>query len=202
MADFTQAAVTDTIPHQLISHANSVYGTPIAETDGNLWAQIHMHHAFIQATVNTDPASFYVQTTVETTDESWLTVAQFTVFDGTPVTEPVQETLVSIGETDITVASTTGLAANDLIYIQDVGTEADSEWHQLDRIVANTTIHLVDGVVSAFDSSDLIWSDAEHFSMQLDLSGIARWRVIYKNEGGTAADTAIWVRHIVVTDIV
>ena len=54
-------------------------------------------------------------------------------------------------------------------------------------------------VVVAKDTSDNIYSQAETFTMRLDLSGVARWRVIYLNEGGTSVDSAIWVRHIEVS---
>jgi hypothetical protein len=200
MADFTQAAVADAIAHQHVTHANSVYGSAKTPTAGALWAEIHMLHGFIQDTANTNPGSFYVQTTLLTTDEAWLTVAQFTTFNGTPVTEALTATEPS-SETVLAVASTTGFAANDYIYVQDAGTATDSEWHQLDIISAPSSVTLTEGLVVGKDASDFIFSNAEQFRMQLDLSGVARWRVIYKHEGATGADTAIWAHYIEVTDI-
>ncbi|KKN26050.1 hypothetical protein LCGC14_0878560 [marine sediment metagenome] len=199
MSDFTQAAVADAIAHQEITHPNSVYGSSLTPTAGALWAIVHMHHGFIEAAANTNPGSFYVQTNLEATGENWTTVAQFTVTNATPVIENMTAT-EPIGETVMAVASTTGFAANDYVYIQDVGTAADSEWHQVDIIVGNTSIDLTEGLVVAKDTSDNIFSDAENFAMKLDLSGVARWRVIYKAEGGTGANVAIWVRFIEVTD--
>jgi len=200
MADFTQAGVTDAIAHTHVTHPNSVYGSPITPTGGALWAQVHMHHGFFEAGANTNPASFYVQTALGTTGEEWTTVAQFTVTDATVVDE-VMTGAESAGEVLLAVAATAGFAANDYVYITDVTADTDDEWHQVDIIDANTSIDLTEGLVNTKASGDTIFSDAEHFSMQLDLSGVARWRVIYKNEGATAMDTAVWVRYIEVTDI-
>ena len=83
-----------------------------------------------------------------------------------------------------------------------MNTAADSEWHQIQQINSvGTDITLTAGLVTAKDTSDNIYSQAETFTMTLDLSGVIRWRVIYLNEGGTSVDSAIWVRYIEVTDI-
>ena len=204
MADFTQAAVAYAIAHAECTHPYTTVGSAIGVTGGELWALIHMHHAFIEAGANTNPASFFVQTNLAATgnDESWTTVAQFTVTDATVVEEDMTATEAA-GETVLTVVSTTGFAAGDYIYIEDNTTVANSEWQQvqqLDSVGTDITI-MSPGLETGKDSADRIWSDAETFTMTLDLSGVARWRVIYMNEGGTAMDTAIWVRHITVTGI-
>lgn len=201
MANFTQAAVADAIAHAEGTHPYTTVGSAITPTGGALWAIIHLHHAFIEAGANTNPASFYVQTNLGTTDESWSTVAQFPVTNATTVEEDMTATEAA-GETVLAVASTTGFAAEDYIYIEDNTTAANSEWQQIQEIVSNTSIDILSpGLETGKDSADRIWSDAETFTMQLDLSGLSRWRVVYQNEGATAMDTAIWVRYIEVTDI-
>lgn len=195
MAVFTQAPVADVIAHQEITHPNSVIEDTITPTSGALWTTIHMHHGFIEAAANTNPGSFYVQTNLETTGENWTTVNQFAVTNATPVSEPMTA-IEGTGEKVLAVVATAGFVADDQIYVRDVGVAADSEWHQIDKIVLNTSIDLVDGLVVGKDASDVIFSDAESFSMKLDLSGVARWRVIYKHEGAIGANDAIWVRHI------
>ena len=200
IADFTQAAVADAIAHTENTNPWSSLGSSITPTTGALWAYITLHHAFVEVTTNTNPPSFYVQTNLGTTDESWTTVAQFTATDADPVIENLTAT-EPIGETVMTVGSTTGFLYSDYIYIDDVGTPANSEWHQIQQINSVATdITLTAGLVTAKDTNDNIYSEAETFTMTLDLSGVARWRVIYLNEG-TAPDTAIWVRYIEVTDI-
>jgi len=201
MADFSQAAVADAMAHVEVDHPESVFGSSITPTAGALWAVIHMHHALREVGDNANPQSFFVQTNLGTTDESWTTVAQFTATDdSTIVTEAMTATEAS-AEVAMAVASTTDFLANDYIYIQDTTTAANSEWHQIDRIQADAFIHLTAGLVTGKDNADIIWSNAETFTMTLDLSGISRWRVIYKSEGAAAMNSAIWVRYIEVTDI-
>jgi len=162
-----------------------------------------MHHAFREEGANTNPQSFFVQTNLAATgsDESWATVAQFTATDTTTFEELLDNTEAA-GVTELAVTLTAGFAAGDYIYIRDASVVADGEWQQIQEIATDSTIDIMSpGLETGKDSSDTIYSDAETFTMTLDLSGVARWRVIYMNEGGTAMTTAIWVRYIEVTDI-
>lgn len=205
MADFTQApaGVLDAIAHQEVTHSSlassTVIGATITPTAGALWAEIHMHHAFIEAVVNTNPGSFEVQKNLETTGENWVTVAPFTTTDATPNIE-TPSNAEGIGDTVIEVASTTGFVPGEFLYFRDVVALAQSEWHQIRSIVANVSITLMDGLVVAKGTDDRLFSDAGHFSMILDLSGVARWRTNYIHQGAIGANTAIWVRYIEVTD--
>ena len=208
MADFTQAPLDDNITHQEVTHSAvvlaSVVGTEEVVTSGEMWTTIHMHHAFIEAGANTNPASFFVQTNLAATgsDESWVTVAQFTVTNATTVEEDMTATEAA-GVTELAIASSTGFANGDYIYIRDTTTVADSEWQQIAFVTATPTINIhTPGLETGKDSADEIWSDAETFTMILDLSGVGRWRVVYMNQGAAAMNTAIWVRFITTTDFV
>lgn len=198
MADPTVTAVFDLIGHQRLTHPNSVYGSARTATD-MLSVLIHMHHGFIEAGANTNPGSFYVQTRLENVNDQWVTVAKFTTSGATTVAEALTATEPTT-ETVLAVADTTGFLADDYIYITDATGDTDDEWHQLDKIVGATSLDLVEGLVAAKASGDDAYSDAEHFAMLLDLYGVAQYRVIYKHEGGTGMDTAIWVRGIEITD--
>ena len=105
-------------------------------------------------------------------------------------TEPSAETVLA-------VASTTGFVAEDILYIQDAGTLADSEWARCEQIVTDTSIDIVDGLTTGKDSSDIIFNDAEIFVAQLDLSAVGRLRVIFQHEGTTGAN--VHVKAIMVT---
>lgn len=203
MADYTVSAQFDLIAHQEHTHsttAKAITGTARTSTD-MLGVLIHMHHGFVEAGANTNPGSFYVQTRLSTGDDEWVNVAQFTTTDATTVSEAMTAT-EPVGEVTLACASTTGFANGDLIYVQDTTTATDSEWHQVDHIVTNTSIDILeDGLVVQKDSSDVIFSDAEHFSMYLDLAGVADYRVVYLHNGAVGMNTAVWVTGIEVTDI-
>ena len=207
MADFTQLAIDDNIPHQEVTHSATTLATVVGVeegvTAGELWTTIYMYHAFIEEGANTDPQSFFVQTNPAATgnDEGWGTVHQITVTNATTVEEDMTATEAA-GVTELAIASSTGFANGDYIYIEDNTTVADSEWQQIAFVTATPTINIVSpGLETGKDSADRIWSDAETFTFILDLSGVGRWRVVYMNQGGTAMNTAIWVRFITTTDI-
>jgi hypothetical protein len=91
----------------------------------------------------------------------------------------------------LAVALTAGFVANDILYIQDTGTLADSEWARCREIVTDTTIDLVDGLTNQKDNSDVIWNDADMFSCQLDLTSVGRIRVVFQAEGATSVNCHI-----------
>jgi hypothetical protein len=164
-----------------------------------LGVRIAMHHGFIEEGTNTNPGSFFVQTRLENVDDQWVTAAQFTVTAAAIAAEALTAT-EPVAEVSLAVTSTTGFAADDYIYITDATGDTDDEWHQLDKIVADSSLELIEGLVAAKASGDDAYSQAEHFSMYLDLAGVAQYRVIYKHEGSTGMDVAVWVRGIEVTD--
>jgi len=109
-------------------------------------------------------------------------------------TEPTAETVLA-------VSSTTGFAAGDDIYVQDAGTEADSEWHKVDRIVSNTSVDIFMGLTNGKDSSDVLWGSAQVFRVPLSFDGLSRIIVHYSNEGSSAPNTAVLVEVMMSTDI-
>ena len=202
MADFTQVK-SPIISHQAVSNPNSIEGTAVAVADA-LSCVIHIRHAYIEAV---DPGgiepSFHVLTSEETSgDEAWDHLLELTCKDpgAAPATEAMTAT-EPVAETVLACASTTGFAAKDQIYVQDAGTEADSEWHLVDKIVSNTSVDIFMGLTNEKDSSDFLWGSAQKFRVPLECGGIKRVIVHYSNEGASAPDTAIEVTVTVATDL-
>ena len=196
MAALTKTQGIEVLTHQAVTHPDTVKGTA-QDVSSKFSATIVMYHGIVEAVANTNAGSFHVQVSPETSgNESWVTVAQFTANVGTADTEAMTAT-EPVAETVLAVASTTGFVANDILYIQDAGTLADSEWARCKEIVTNTSIDLVDGLTTAKDSSDVIWNDANVFVAQLDLTSVGRVRVIFIHEGATGAN--VHVKAIMVT---
>ena len=204
MAIYTRGPVTECFAASIteLTHPQSEFGTIVTPTAGALWAEIELLHAFIEATVNTDPGSFIIQKTLEAvSNDRWIDVAEFTVTDALPETEALSATEAA-GVSSIAVASTTNLLSRQTIFIQDASVVLDSEWHKIDRIVSNTSVELVNGLRVGKDASDAMFNAAETFPYTLDLSGVVRWRVIYAmNEEGTGANVAIAGKFIEVRSI-
>lgn len=190
MATITKTAAISLLSHQAITHPDTVKGNS-TDVSTKLAATVACYHASVEATANTNPGSFYIQVSgTDSGDEDWFSVAAFTAQATTADTENMTASEPQ-GETVLAVASTTGFVAGDLLYIQDTGTLADSEWGRCKEIVANTSIDLIDGLTNAKDSSDVIWNDAEIFVAQIDLTAIKRLRVVFQHEGATGANVHV-----------
>jgi hypothetical protein len=196
MANITKTAGIAVLAHTAVTHPDTVKGSA-QDVSTKLAATILMFHSSVEVTANTNPGRFLVQMSgAASGDEDWATVAQFDATISTADTEAMTAT-EPIGETVLAVASTTGFLAHDLLYIQDTGTLADSEWARCQEIVTNTSINLLDGLTTQKDSADVIWNDADVFVCQVDLTSITRLRVVFQHEGAVGANCH--VRALMVT---
>ncbi len=181
------------LAHQVATHPVSIVGSAI-DCRTKRAAIIHLYHGYIEAAADTNPGSFLVQVRPDAGDgsvnEHWITIAEYTTKGTTPDTEAMTAT-EPVAETVMAVASTTGFAIRDLLYIQDTGTLADSEWAELRSFVTNTSITLYDGLTTQKDSSDVIWNDASKFVCALDLNGMESFRVIWTHEGAAGANAHV-----------
>lgn len=204
MADFTQSK-SAIIAHQAVTNPESVKGSAV-DVRTAIDCLIVCRHAYIEAV---DPGGiepeFHIMATLDQTAtppaDSWFKVVSFKATDpgAAPATEAMTAT-EPIAETVMAVASTTGFAAGNEIYIQDTTTEADSEWHQVDKVVSNTSIDIVEGLVAAKDNADVIWGSAQAF--RVSIPGNVGWvNVYYSNEGASAPNTAVQVDALVNTDV-
>lgn len=173
-----------------MTHPTTVVGSAISCLTKRA-AVLFLYHGYVEAAADTNPGSFKVQVRPDPGDgsatEHWITVATFTTKGTTPDTEAMTAT-EPVAETVMAVASTTGFAVDDLLYIQDTGTLADSEWAELRKFTADTSITLVDGLTAQKDSSDVIWNDSSRFVCALDLNSVESFRVVWSHEGATGAN--------------
>lgn len=119
-------------------------------------------------------------------DIHWFPLATFTTGFAAASDEAVSGTEAA-GQTTISVASTTGLAAGDIIFF-DNGTIGNSEWHRIKSIVNNTsiTIEETNGLINA-QTGATIYDSAEFFVAQLDFTGITRIRAVADGASFTQA---------------
>ena len=191
MAAYTQTIGTSLVAHQEVTHPATVKGSVVSVAT-KLQTKIHLFHGFIQAAANTNPPSWLVQVSGETSgDEDWVTLVEIPISEtGTPADEQLDAS-EGAGVTSIAVTLTAGFAAGDEIYIRDAGTAADGEWALIQEIVTDTSVELMDGLTNAKDSSDFIFGSAQKDVVTLDCATINRVRVISMHEGAAGADTVI-----------
>lgn len=178
------------LSHQAATHPVTIVGSAI-NCSTKRAAVLFLFHGYVEATADTNPGKFLVQVRPDdgsgSVNEHWITVFEGTAKGTTPDTEAMTAT-EPVGETSLAVASTTGFAVEDELYIQDTGTLADSEWAKCKTFVSNTNIQLIDGLTTQKDSADVIWNDASKFVVALDLNGIESFRVVWQHEGATGAN--------------
>jgi len=178
------------LTHQLATHPVTIVGST-QDVSTKRAVLIFMYHGYIEATADTNPGKFKIQVRPDAGSgsvlEHWITIAEYLVKGTTPSDEALTATEPS-GETVLAIASTTGLAAEDQVYILDAGTLADSEWGELQEIVTDTSATLMDGLTTGKDSSDSIFNDASRFVCALNLEFVKAYRVVWSHEGVTGAN--------------
>lgn len=180
----------EVLAHQAATHPTTIKGSAI-DCRTKFGALIFMYHGYVEAAADTNPGKFLVQVRPNAGDgtvtEDWKTVAEYVAQGTTPDDEALTATEPA-GETVLAVASTTGFEPEDLVYIQDTGTLADSEWGKVQEKDTNVSITLIDGLTNGKDSSDLIFNDASKFTCYLDLSAVESFRVLWMHEGAAGAN--------------
>ena len=200
MADYTQSKST-TIAHAAVTHPESIEGTSV-DVATFLSCMVVMWHALIEATANTNPGKFRVFGSLDSSgNDAWFHIVDFEVTNATAATEAMTAT-EPIGEKVLACASTTGFTAATNIYVQDASVETDSEWHPVDKIVTNTSVDIMEGLVTQKDSADFLWSDAQHFKATLNCAHLSRVRVDFSHEGATGANCVVKAEVKSATDIV
>lgn len=186
----TKTDSVDVLSHQSVVHPTTIIGSAI-DCRTKRGATLFLFHGYVEATADTNPGKFLVQIRPDdgngSVNEHWITVFEGLAAGTTPDTEAMTATEPS-GETVLAVASTTGFAVGDLLYIQDTGTPADSEWAYCKKFVSNTSIDLIDGLTNQKDNADVIWNDASLFVVPLDLNAVESFRVVWTHEGATGAN--------------
>jgi len=190
MANMFKTAGVAILAHQAVTHPATVVGTA-QNVKFKLAATILLFHASVEAAANTNPGKFLVQVSGSPLgNEDWVTVYEFDATVSTADTEAMTAT-EPVGEKVLAVAATAGFAANDLVYIQDTTTPADSEWGRCQEIITDTSINLIDGLTIQKDNADVVWNDCDMFICQLDLTAISRIRTVFQHEGAAGVNCHI-----------
>lgn len=180
----------EVLAHQAATHPVTIVGSAI-DCRTKRAATVYLYHGYVEATADTNPGKFLVQVRPDAGDgsvtEHWITVVELVAKGTTPDTEAFTATEPA-GETVLAIASSSGFAVEDELYLQDTGTLADSEWAKCVVVTSNTSLTIMDGLTAQKDSSDVIWNDASKWVVSLDLNGIESFRVVWMHVGATGAN--------------
>ena len=202
MADYTQSKST-LLSHALVTHPNSVLGTAVSVATA-IECLIVLWHALVEETANTNPGTFRVFGSRDSSgDNDWFHIMDIDASDADAGEEDFTAS-EPIGEKVLAVALTAEFIPKANIYIEDVNTIAQSEWHTIDLIATDASITIMVGLTFQKDApgtDDKIWTDAQQFRISLNCAGLSRIRVDFSHEGATGADCHIKGEVNVATDI-
>jgi hypothetical protein len=192
MATITKTQGTSLLSLQSLA-SNSVVISSATDVSTKLAGSVFMHFGRRATNALNEGLEFRVEASAKSSgDGFWFPLAIFKTSVIAAESEAVSGT-VSSGTNVITVASTSGLVAGDVIYI-DNGTIGNSEWGRIKSISSNTSVTIEDNLVNA-QTGATIYDQAEMFAAQLDLTAVGRIRLVAdgRNTGYAVAVQAYMV---------
>lgn len=177
MATITKTAAIEVLALQSVA-ASSVVKSSALDVASKLAASLFIHFGRRAATAAGAGVNFRVEaSSKESGDGHWYPLAIFTTDFAAAEAEAVTGNNAA-GQAVLTVASTTNLAAGDIVFIDNT-TIASSEWGRIKSIVTNTSVTLEDNLVNAQNNpAPTIYDRAEMFVAQLDLTAVKRLRLV------------------------
>lgn len=106
----------------------------------------------------------------------WFPVAQWLTNKAVAAGIEAVSGTCAAGQKVIAMASTTGFALGDIIYI-DNGTIANSEWARVAALSANVSVTIEDNLLFA-QTSSTVYNAAQLFLAQIDAAAITRLRIV------------------------
>jgi len=174
--------------------SNTVVISSTQDVSTKLAATIFIHFGRRTASALTTGMEFRIEGSAKSSgDGYWFPLARVRTLTAAAESEAVSG-VVSSGTNVITVASTTNLAAGDIIFI-DNGTIGNSEWGRIKSVVLNTSVTIEDNLVNA-QTGATIYDQAEMWAIQVDLSAIGRLRLV---ADGSGTGQAVAVEALMVT---
>lgn len=183
MATFSKTGAVSLLALQSVAASSVVVGSA-SDVSTKLGGIIAVRFGRRSATSGTAGANIRLEASPNSSGGLWVPFAVFTTAFAACEAEAVSGT-VSAGTNVITVASTTNLAAGDLIFI-DNGTIGNSEWGRIKSIVANTSVTIEENLVNAQTGATL-YDSAEIYNAVAFPEGSLRVRAVADGASFTQA---------------
>lgn len=198
MAAIAKTQGTSLVSLQTLASAAVVLGAA-QDVSTKLAATVFIHIGRTIATALTNGVKARIEASAKgSLDGYWFTLAEFITALTVSSTTATLTTGTNAGDTVMPMTATAGIVIGDKVYIREAGAETNSEFGRVKLVTANTSITLEDGALFAHTvTTTKIWSQAEFFSVQLDLTAVGRLRVVfdaaYALSGQTVAVEAFMV---------
>ena len=103
------------------------------------------------------------------------------------------------GTTVITITSGTAFVRGDIVMWANTTSAASIEWARVVSVSGTATFTVQEGITNAQGSTQVVYNQAEHFTLSLDVRGVTRSRVIVNNQA-SATTQPIYSRIALITE--
>jgi len=198
MATIAKTQGTSLISLQTLASAAVILGAA-QDVTTKLAATVFIHVGRTIATALTNGVKVRIEASAKgSLDGYWFTLAEFVTAVLASTTTATLTTGTTVGDIVLPMTATAGILIGDLVYIREAGGETNSEFGRVKLVTANTSVTIEDGTLFNHTVTTTgVWSKAEFFAAQLDLTGIGRIRVVadaaYAVSGQTVVVEALMV---------
>ncbi len=179
MASLVKTQAISLISLQTIASAAVVLGAA-QDVSTKLAATVFIHVGRKATTALTNGLKVRIEASAKgSLDGYWFALAEFITGVAVSTTTPTLTTGTTAGDIILPMTATAGIVIGDKVYISEAGGETNSEFGRVKLVTTNTSITIEDGTLfnHTVTTSD-VWSQAEFFTAQVDLTGIGRIRVV------------------------
>lgn len=160
--------------------SGAVVISSVLDVSTKLSGSVFIHHGRTIATALTNGVKYRVEASAKSSlDGYWFSLAEFVSNLTVSTTTATLTTGTAAGATVLPMTATGGIVIGDKVYIREAGGETNSEFGRVKAVSANTSITIEDGTLFNHTiTTTKVWSQAEFFVAQLDLTSIGRIRVV------------------------
>ena len=196
-----------TAAQALLAHTQQATATITVGSAIDVSTKIGPATAFVKlgrtaATALSNQVKFRIEGSAKTSgNDEWVPIYEWTTLNGTTAASSttVNDAAFNAGDTTFTVTSATGLAAGDILYLRETGTPANSEWVRI-ASMSGTTVTLEEAVTRNHTNGINVADTAELMSVQLDMSGQVRVRLVVDTASGASGTTVDVIAWLVTAD--
>lgn len=201
MATISKTQGTSLLTLQTCASAAVVLGSAV-DVSTKLAAMVFIHVGRTIATALTNGVKIRVEASSKSTlDGHWYSVAEFQTGVTVSTTTATLTTATTAADTVLPMTATAGIVIGDKVYIREAGAETNSEFGRVKLVTSNTSITIEDGTLFNHTiTTTKIWSQAEFFVAQLDLTAIGRLRVVVDCASALSGQTIVAEAHMVTGD--
>ena len=200
-ASLTKTQGTSLLTLQTVGSGEVVLGSA-TDVSTKLAATVYVHVGRTATTALTNGVKIRIEGSSKSSlDGHWYPLAEFITGTAASTTTATLTTGTTAGATTLPMTTTAGIVIGDKVYIREAGGETNSEFGRVKTVNTNTSVVIEDGTLFNHTiTTTLVWSQAEMFTAQLDLTAVGRIRIVADAAYALSGQTTVVEAHMVTGD--